>query len=235
MKQSLLMAFCLFAFFTIQAQQFNVEMEGFSSTKPTYMTMEDGREMEVKLQRVKYRRGLIEELVFRDEANEKISVPLDEIKEMHIPFHELAKVAALMETSGNLNQMMKRDIKNDIFDQDYAYFVKSDVKIGRKTRTLLMQVLNPSFSSEIMVFMDPMANQTGSVFWRNLAVTGGDSKSFYIKRKGDDRAYRVFKRNYRKLSQELFGDCPEVKEEFRRLRWIDFAKHIYYKQENCPN
>lgn len=215
------------------AQEFNVEMSGFSKKKITYITMENMDKMEINPSRIKFKKGLIEEVIYKNEAGEKVSVPIEDIKEMYIPFSDLAKLGATLTTLTNMKKMANSDIKTDILEKGYAYFVKSDVMIKKKKqRTLLMQSLNPAFGSKIMVFMDPYAAETGGLAVGDIQMTGGDSKSYYIK-VGDEVAYRLYKKDYKDAFDDLFGDCKKMKKEFKKIKWADFAKHVYYYETEC--
>lgn len=235
MRQFLLGIFCVFTFLSVNAQQFNVEMNGYSTKKITYVTFNDGTKKEIRLWRFKLKKGLVEEVIYKDEAKEKHSIAVEDIKEMYVPYSDMAKLSAALETMGNVRKASNRDIQADILDQGYAYYVKSEVKISKKkTRTLLLQVLNPKFCSEIMVFMDPYAAETGGVGVGGIQMTGGDSKSYYVK-VNDEVAYRLKKQDYKDAAEELFGDCSKVKKEFGKFKWADFAEHIFFKQEKCGN
>lgn len=233
MKKIMFSALALIFSISIQAQEFNIEMTGFSKKKITYVTMEDGSKMEVNPHRIKFKKGLIEEVVIKNDAGEKETIPMDDIKEMYIPFSDLAKLNAMTETVGNLNKAANTDVRSDILERGYGYFVKSEVMINKKKkRTLLMQVLNPTFSSKIMVFMDPYAAETGGVGVGGIQMTGGDSKSYYIKI-GDEVAYRLYKKDYKKDFDQLFGDCKKLQKKFSKAKWTDFAQHVYYYTNSC--
>ena len=235
MKQFILTILGVFVLLSLKAQQFNVEMSGYSNKKITYVTMDDGSKMEINLWRLKIKKGLVTEVIYKDDAKEKQTISVEDIKEMYVPYSDMAKLTASLETMGNLKKMSNRDIQADILDQGYAYYIKSDVKISKKkTRTLLLQVLNPKFCSEIMVFMDPYAAETNGIGVGVVELGGGDSKSYYVK-VNDEVAYRLMKKDYKDASDELFGDCSKVKKEFGKMKWADFAEHIYYKQEKCGN
>ena len=49
MRQFLLGVFCVFTFLSVNAQQFNVEMNGYSTKKITYVTFNDGTKKEIDL------------------------------------------------------------------------------------------------------------------------------------------------------------------------------------------
>lgn len=226
---TLFLMMCSFIF----AQDFNVEMNGFSKKKITFVTMENMEKMEINPSRIKFKKGLIEEVIYKNEAGEKVSIPIEDVKEMYIPFSDLAKMNATLATLSSMKKMANSDIKADILEKGYAYFVKSEVMIKKKKkRTLLMQALNPAFGSKIMVFMDPFASETGGLAVGDIQMTGGDSKSYYIK-VGDEVAYRLYKKDYKDAFDDLFGDCKKMKKEFKKIKWADFAKHVYYYETEC--
>ena len=61
-----------------------------------------------------------------------------------------------------------------------------------------------------------------------MTLAGGLAKSYYIKKKGEDVARRIKKKEYKKDMEELFGDCKEVVKKYGAdPKWSEFEKFIY--------
>lgn len=215
------------------AQEFNVEMNQFDKKKISYVIMSNAEEIEIKPTRIKMKKGLIEEVIYKNENGDKVSLPMENVTQMYVPFSDFAKLNAMFTEATNLKKLGKVDVKADILEKGYAHFIKSEVMINKKKKkTLLLQTLNPTFGSKIMVFLDPFAAETGGIEYGGIQMTGGDTKSYYIK-VGDAVAYRLHKKNYKDEFEKLFGDCKKMKKEFTKVKWTDFSKHVYFYETEC--
>ena len=98
---------------------------------------------------------------------------------------------------------------------------------------LLLQLVNPSFASRIKVFFDPYATETGGVSVMGVPVKSSDDKSYYVK-KGDDVAFRLYKKDYDENYQKLFGDCSKFYNKNKKVgKWSDFSETIFNYTKDC--
>lgn len=99
--------------------------------------------------------------------------------------------------------------------------------------TLLLQLLNPGFSKGMKVFFDPYASETTSLAVGGFRLVGGDAKSYYFK-KGDDVAFRLYKKNYDDEWKNLYGNCPKLMSAFKdKMGWSSIENHVYYYSNTC--
>jgi hypothetical protein len=221
---------CLFLGVTISttAQSFLAPFEGFSTKKTTYITMQDGSEQEGQLKNLKRKKGLITEIFLKTDGQKKpLRILADDIKNMYVPASGLAKLNNSLEKSFDATEWKSDGIEQERMKDGYAYFEFSEVLYKKETRKLLLQLLNPGFSTGIRVYHDPFAGETMSAGVGGIRVAGGDEKSYYVK-KGDQKAYRLKKKEYNEEFTRLFKDCMEViKSVEGDPRWSDFAKHAY--------
>ena len=127
----------------------------------------------------------------------------------------------------------RADIESDLIKDGYVYFEGANVDLKQGDRVLLLQLLNPGFSSKLKVFFDPKAKETTGVGFGGLTVAGGLEKSYYIQR-GDEAAYKMKKKDYKKDFENFYKDCSEIYQEYgEKPDWPDFAKHVFYYSENC--
>lgn len=210
------------------AQSFLPAFEGFSTKKTTYLTMKDGKEKEGQLKNLKRKKGLITELWLKVDGKKKVEkIVAEDIKKMYVPASGMEKLGKALEKTSDATQWKSDGIEQERMKDGYAYYEFSEVKYKKETRKLLLQLLNPGFSTGIRVYHDPFAGETMSAGVAGIKVAGGDAKSYYVK-KGNEKAYRLKKKEYGDDFTRLFKDCPEViKSVEGDPRWTDLAKHAY--------
>ena len=226
--------FLLLATFTVQAQELMRSFSGYSKKKIAYITMDDGTQIQANLKDFKYKKGLIEAIKLKDIAGgKKQKIKPEKIKHMYVPISGWSKLDAFVDVKTDATQWGKTNLKKDIFEKGYVYFEKSNVKIKKKTRTLLLQLLNPSFSAKVKIYHDPHAKETLGAGIGGIKVAGGHAKSYYIK-KGDNTAYKVLKKTYKEEYKMIFEDCSSLVEQIDANRnWVDFVGHIYQYATDC--
>ncbi|WP_103071040.1 hypothetical protein [Aquimarina sediminis] len=214
------------------AQNFLPGFNGFSKKKTSYLHMDGGEVIKGNLKKLKYEKGLIEEVKIRDLNDKKVKIKPDNISFMYLPPSGLAKLANFTDFITDADQWNNEDLDQNLFKSGYAYFEKSEVRVKKKTRALMVQLVNPSFCEKIKVFQDPYAKQTASIGIGPLKA-GGISKSYYVK-KGDEVAIRLKKKHYDEEFKMFFGDCPALIEKYGdNPKWSEFAKHIYEYTKEC--
>jgi hypothetical protein len=222
------MLFCaLFAIsFSLSAQAFLPPFEGFSMKKTTYVTMKDGTEMEGNMKNMKRKKGLISQVWLKVDG-EVNKIPAEDIANMYVPASGLEKFAVSMEQASDSRTWKSDGIEQERLKEGYAYYEFSEVLHKKETRKLLLQLLNPGFANGIRVYHDPFATETASAGFGGIQVAGGDAKSYYVK-KGDEKAFRLKKKDYEEAFAKLFGDCESVLNSIEKgPRWVDFPVHAY--------
>lgn len=215
-------------------QQFSPALNGFSHKKTSYLTLDDGKEVTGTIKDLDWKKGLIEEVKLKDMDDKKVKIKPEEIKFMYLPPSGLAKMSASVEHLSNLDNMMNDDLDNDILGKGYVYLEKSEVRIKKKTRTLMMQLVNPSFSKKIKVYDDPMAKEAMGLGVGGVTVAGGGEKSFFVKKQGEKVAFKLEKKNYDEEFKMIFGDCKEFMAKYGEdHRWSDFEKHVFEYSQMC--
>jgi len=228
---SLLVVMLLLTGLNLNAQKFSIPLEGFSRQKTAYLTMSDGTTFEGTLSGFKRTKGLIETVKMKDAKGEKLKIDPSDINYMYLAPSDLAKFGAALEQINNANNWDKETnstINSDLMKEGYVYFEKVPTKIKKKTEDLMLQLMNPSFSGKIKVYHDPFAKETMGVAVGGVTLAGGLDKSYYIRKEGDETAYRLFKNDYKDQFETLFGDCPEFMAKYSKsIKWSDLETHIY--------
>ena len=216
------------------AQRFSPALMGYSHKKTSYLTLDNGKEVKGTIKDLDWKKGLIEEVKLKDMNDKKVKIKPEQIDYMYLPPSGLAKAAATAEHMTDLKSMRNDDLDNDILDKGYVYMERSDVRIKKKTRTLMMQLVNPSFCNAIKVYDDPMAKEAMGVGIGGVNVAGGGAKSYFVKKAGDKVAFKLEKKNYKEEFKMVFGDCKEfMKEHGKDPRWSDFETHVFEYTKAC--
>lgn len=229
----LLALFCVIVVSQSVAQVFLPPFEGFSKKQPSYLTMENGEEIECTFKNFSYKKGLIEEIKIVNSREEKVKIESNDIKHMYIPPSDLAKLSADLSFITDADNWDNEDYEQEILERGYAYFEKVDVEVKKKNFILMMQMLNPSFSSKIKVYHDPYAAETMSIGVGAISA-GGDDKSYYILVNGEKQAYKIEKKDYKDEFKNLFGDCQEVMDKYgEKPNWTEFAEALFMYSKEC--
>lgn len=214
------------------AQKFIIPTYQFSGKKVSYVTLQDGTKLEGKVAKLYRKKGQIQAVKLLMANGKKQKIEAEKIKHMYLKPSGFAKFTKANAFLSDATQWKDNDLEKDIIKQGYIYMEQTEVKIKKKTRTLIMQVVNPSFCGKIRVFDNPFAGQTAGLGVAGIRVTGGKKTSFYIK-KGDGVAYRIRKKKYRKEFPILFEDCSTVKDKYPKGKWNDLAQQVFEYDKSC--
>ena len=222
--------FCL----SLAAQNFVPPVETYSHKKTSYLYLNDGTEVIGTIKSLDRKKGQLEEVKLLDQSDNKVKYTGDDIAHMYLPPSGFDKFAKATDFLTDSQQWGNTDLDGDILEKSYVYLETSDVRVKKKTFTLLMQVVNPTFCENIRVYHDPLAKETMSVGVGGITVAGGLDKSYYLKKAGDDVAFRVEKKTYEEQFKMIFSDCPELIEKYGDApHWPDFAEHVWEYDQIC--
>ena len=215
---------------TIDAQSFDIPMEGFSRKKTSYFYMEDGSEETGTLYRLKRKKGLVKEVVLKNEEGDKKSLSPSNIDYMYLPPSKIAKFSAKMEKVSNMDKWDDQTtMDTTLLNEGYVYFEKVKTQVRNKTMDLMLQLMNSAFSSQIKVYHDPFSQETMSVGVAGIDVAGGLDKSYYIRKVKEEKAYKLHKRDYKTEFKKLFGDNEAFMEEYAdKVNWNEFDEHVFH-------
>jgi hypothetical protein len=157
----------------------------------------------------------------------------EEIKNMYLKPSAYAKTMTGLDNATKVQTWDNTYINGDLVKEGYSYFEQAKVEFKNETTTLLLQLLNPGFSSKIKVFYDPYAQETGGFAMGDLRLTGGEDKSYYVQ-VGEKIATKTKKKDYENNFKNYYADCPDlIKKIEKDVKWSDFAKHIYSYSFDC--
>lgn len=225
--------FCLFSYTNMYAQLFAPAFDQFSTKKPVYLTMEDGTKIEGIINSTTQKNGLIQSInISPSGQNEKLTLKAEAISSMYMPMSIFSKLDNSINQAFN-KHVLNKDINTDIINEGYLYFEKTKVVKKDKVEELLLQLLNPSFSSKVKVYHFPLSIETVSTEVKGITITHAENKSYFIK-VGDATAVKLNKRDYNKAYTALYKDCPALLAKLKdNHRWSKFDEHLWDYSTQC--
>jgi len=207
----------------------------FSKKKEAYLTLADGTEVVGFIKDIDRKKGLIKEIKLKVDGK-KIKYKPEEVKSMYIAPSGFDKFSSAYSKIANpdIQDLTKdRTLNNERIKEGYVFFETVEVKIKKKTRTLLMQLVNPGYDQKIRVYFDPHASESMGLGIGGINVAGGHAKSYYVK-KGNEIAYKLKKKTYKKQWENIFDGCRGIKKAFKgKMSWKDLSKQIYHYTTEC--
>lgn len=232
-KSLMALALCFVFIQVTIAQNFLEATESFSRKKPSYITLQDGTELEAEFRNVKTKKGLFLKVWVDDGKDKKREILAEDIKHMYLPasgWDIMAKAldmdATKLDDDTSLNQELVQD--------GYAYFETVEVMVKKKKKTALMQLLNPAYANNVRVYNDPWANEQQGLGIKGIQVAGGGAKSYYVK-VGDKTAFIVKKKNYSDMFKDIFVSCKSFVKKNSKPRWKDFEQQVYDHSKGCDD
>lgn len=205
----------------------------FSHSKTAYITLANGQEIIGVVNNINRKKGLIKFIKIEDGNGQSHKLDPADVAYMYLPPSGLDKLGKASDFLYDATKWNDEKLDQDLLNQGLVYFEQSNVMIKKKTRTLLMQLLNPSFSAAIKIYHDPFADETMSLGVAGIKVAGGIDKSYFIK-KGEHAAYKFEKRKYNKEFNMLYSECNAIKEKYGNdHEWSDLAKHVLEYTKEC--
>ena len=231
-KKSLLILLAFAFIIDTNAQDLLSPSLSFSHKKTAYITLANGKEIQGNIKDIDRKKGLIEYVKLKDGDGKKHKLDAEDIKFMYLPPSGLDKLTKAMDFLGDAQKWNDDKLDQDLLNNGYVYFENANVKIKKKTRVLLMQLLNPTFSKKVKVYHDPMAKETMSAGIGGIKLAGGHAKSYFIQ-KGKAAAYKLKKKDYKSEFKPMWGKCKAVMKEFKgNIKWSDLTKHVV-KYSEC--
>jgi len=215
--------------FVLNAQKLLPPLELFSKDKPCYLIKSNGERIDFKIKDLDRKKGLIVNVEGVSTDGKKFELDAKDIVELALAPSSWAQFAGAMGASQSVMKASKTDGTQT--GRELVLFYQEN--IGDKKNTMaLLQLLNPDFSSKIRIYHDPFANETQSVSFGGVAVTGGIDKSFFVKLEGKTR--KIFKKDYKDDYKTFFGTCPDLIKKFKSdFAWRDFPDHVYFFENEC--
>lgn len=196
----------------------------YSRNKTAYLTLSDGKKVEGTIKSFDRKKGLIEEIKIKTTDGKKMKFKPEDVKFMYLPPSGLDNLSKALDKTFDTQKWGDEDIEHELIKDGYVYFELADVKVKKKTRKLLMQLLNPTFSKQVKIYHDPFAKETMSVGVGSFTVAGGHAKSYYVA-KDNKVAVRLKKKDYKEEFATMWKGCDAVYKTYDEAKWLDLTKH----------
>ena len=212
-------------FVQTNAQELLSPSTTFSHKKTAYITLQDGTEIQGNIKDIDRKKGLIDFIKIKDASGKKHKLKPEDVKFMYLPPSGLDKLSKGLNFLNDASKWNDEKLNSDFLSQGYIYFEQADVKIKKKDRTLLMQLLNPGFSKTVKIYHDPFAKETAGLGVAGIKVAGGIAKSYYISKNGN-QAFKLKKKDYKKEFVPFWNKCKKVINDYPKQKWSDLTKHV---------
>jgi hypothetical protein len=198
----------------------------FSSEKTAYITLNDGSQVEGLIQDIDRKKGLLLSFTIVDPEGKSSNFRAGDISKIYLAATGKNNMGKRYEFISDPAKWDNNELNRDLFKNGYAYFEQVEVEMGRKTRPMLLQLLNPSFSSRIKVYQDPFVSETTSLGTAELKRSGDHSNSYVVK-DGNRPAFMLNKGSYQDNFIALFGECKAMVPLREKAKWSQFEQHLY--------
>lgn len=235
MKRRILLSLVVCTFsFGAYCQSFIPSAGLYSGKKIAYITLEDGTKVEGTIDDIDRKKGLVEEITIKPTGSKKKKkYKAEAVKSMYLPISGLENLGNRIEQVTNISKFSSMGVNMELINKGYAYLETTVAKVKRKNRPLLLQLLNPAFSSKIKVYNDPTAGTTSGHNIGGLQLTGGDAKSYYVQ-VGDEIAEQLKSKKYKSKYAKLFEGCPGLVAKIKvKPKWAEFDKNVYEYTTDC--
>jgi len=176
------------------------------SSKECIIKLKDGTVVKGVNDDLDRKKGQIYSIEIKDATTKKkTEYKAEVIDEMYLYPTGLDKLTKKYTVATNIKSYKSSNL-DPIMEQGYCYFKNQAVSLKnkKKEKEYLMQLVNPDFSSAIMVFGDNMAKETTSIGVGPMKVAGGLDKSYYV-RKGNE-VFWLKKAEFDEHYLQIFGD-----------------------------
>jgi len=238
MKSKLLIIFLLFFGVESFGQNFVQSMFSISRKKEAYVYTKDGNLFIGRLKTYRNDKGILTALKVQDSLKEVSIIEPTNVHRIYVSESIAKDIRKHIENNSYVSEKDKQEpdrggtsIQESIGNTDlYVELIakqlncieETDVLFGKKVKKRHFQILNPYFCKHMRVYANPSADE---------GLTS-EQKSFYIK-KGDNPAFKVNKRTYKKRFYEIYEDAPKVLELYGYDPLLkDIEKHVWLYDQN---
>lgn len=225
MKQIIIAITCSIFFLQLSAQQLLSPTSGFSKKKTSYITLNNGKQLKGLFGGMYFKKGLITDIKFKTGSGKSQKISASDIKEMYLQPSKLGKLSKSLDAIGDAQKWNDEKLNQDLLNQGYVFFESAKVRVKKKEFVALLQLLNPDFSKEVKIYHDIFAKESASIGVGPITAAGGNAKSYFVKF-GNETAYKLEKKNYKKEFIPMWKKCKNVSKVYKDIKWSDLPKHI---------
>ncbi len=212
---------------SLKAQSFNKTFTGFSKKKPAYFEKQDGTKIEGYLMSAKKKDGLFETIKIKKTTGEKIEINASSLSSMYLAPSAYATMENILIQDDELDTLKNQtNIDLSLIKDGYVFFEKVPTILKDETAEVMLQLLNPHFSSRIRVYDNPFS-ENSMIAIGSISLMKG-ARSYYIRKTSDSSAYKLYSWDYAEKFPDLFGDSEEFMSSNKdNPIWVNLEKNIY--------
>lgn len=212
--------------FSMQAQQLLPGSNDFDTNRTAYITMEDGTMIVSDNFSIDRKDGIVKFISVKPEGQGMSRYMVHQVKEMYLPVKNSGSAVDSRRFVSNTASFNAPGFKNELFADGYVYFEKSDVDMRGKTRPMLLQLLNPGFSKQIKVYLDPWVSDENLLVYNKNLNGVADQMSYYVK-DGNFPAFKLGENAYKDNFIALFGECDKMISKKQIAQWSNFGRDVF--------
>jgi len=202
----------------------------YSRQKPAYVYLKDGSQIEGIIKGLSRKKGQIATIEIEKNVNVR-AYEANEIDHMYLPSSAINNISNQLNTIDNVQNINKPQSDPNFGKEGYVRLEQMEVNYGKKTYTLMLQLLNPHFEEVVKIYHDPMADETESLQVAGISIAGGVEASYFISFNGE-AAYKINQKRYWSTYKELWGKCESMLYESYDKRWDNLGLHVF-DYTNC--
>lgn len=234
--KSLLTFILLYSFGTLSAQYSRYFMppvdEGLVSTaKEVYVVTTNADTIKGRMNGATLINGQMRSFTIKRPDKSKVKFKSAEVKLLAIKATGFMNWTSALSTP-NIKRAQEMDYEK-IMKREWVIF--DQALLPNKDKYALMQLLNPDFDSKIKVYLNPNANETASMEFNGLALSGGEDTSYLVVMSGNQSEI-VKKRKYKEEAlTRLYTNCDDFTDAFKGedFKWEDFSEHVLTYDQLC--
>jgi|694.fasta_scaffold77493_2 hypothetical protein len=236
MKKLIIILFISLYIHNVYGQAFANKIKTFDRKKDAYIFLENGDSIIGKISDIdRWNGGVKKVYVKKDGEKTETKIEMNDIKFAYLPEGVMSNFNNFMKNAIRIDDDNKSYfVRQKLLKDGYGLFQKVEILNVKNKHTLLLQVLNPTFANKVIIYGDPLANETGTMGFGGLTMSGGDDKSYFIKIVGDETpAFLLKKRDFDENLEKIFSNCSQLLEKLKtKYSWRDFAEYIL-ENEDC--
>ncbi|MCU0392185.1 MAG: hypothetical protein MUE81_13790, partial [Thermoflexibacter sp.] len=199
--KNLLFIVILLLYLEASAQQLLPPINHFSYKKESYLIKSNGDTVKFFFvgMRYKNKQKAIISVIGKDAEGKKTEYMAEDIKIVAMPPSDLGKWGAFGDANKSIDKSKKTNQHS--YNREMIYFFSENVE----GINMLLQMLNPDFSTKIIIYHDVYAKETMGAGIGGITLAGREDKSYYIKVNGETS--KIQKKEYKEKFAQLFGKC----------------------------
>jgi len=215
---------------SVQAQFFvqKLNQDQIPGAEKFYVVTNDNDTIYGKMSSQSLTDGVLTQFTLK-KGKEKTKYNIEQVKAIGVipgPFANYEDMALLPV----LKDMKNEDFISVLPPDGWVYFERIRLP-GKQERYQLAQVRNPGFDSKIKVYTHPDADDGGSTTVNSLTLTGEQDDQHYVSL-NNERPFVLSWFKYRKSALEkLYNNCVVLSD--KKLKWSEFAKHVFTFDQQC--